>query len=85
MYAKIQNKSSGGLQLWVKWPFQTIFQSAILGHFQERGRKKREMIGERKKSKTTPPAPTASTVGPCPTGRSKISRDAPELNAPISP
>ena len=34
----------------------------------ERGRKKREVIDERKKMSKQPlPAPTASTVGPCPT------------------
>ena len=31
------------------------------------GRKEKRMIDERKNIKTTPPAPTASTVGPCPT------------------
>ena len=33
----------------------------------ERGTKKREMIGERKIYPNNPPAPTASTVSPCPT------------------
>ena len=48
-------------------PFQTVFQS-ILGLLPERGRKKREMIEEKKcLDIEPPPAPTASTVGPCPT------------------
>ena len=42
-------------------------QQSISGRLPERGRKKREMIDERKNVQTTPPAPTASTVGPCPT------------------
>ena len=33
----------------------------------QRGRKKREKIEERKMSKQTQPAPTASARGPCPT------------------
>ena len=33
----------------------------------QRERKKREMIDEGKNDPTTPPAPTASVVGPCPT------------------
>ena len=38
-----------------------------------RGRKKREKIDERKNVQTSPPAPTASAIGPCPT-ISQISR-----------
>ena len=47
-------------------PFETVFQS-ISGHLPERGRKKREVIDERKNVQTTPPAPPARAVGPCPT------------------
>ena len=36
-------------------------------HPQKRGRKRREMIDESINVHTTPPAPTASAVGPCPT------------------
>ena len=43
-----------------------MFQS-ISGRLPERGRKKRESIDERKNVQTTPPEPTASTIGPCPT------------------
>ena len=39
-----------GWLFWAQWPFQTVFQS-ISGRLPERGRKKREMIDERKKSK----------------------------------
>ena len=41
---------------------ETVFQSIL-----ERGKKKKEMKDERKMSKQPPPAPTASTVDPCPT------------------
>ena len=37
------------------------------GRLPERGRRKIEMIDERKMTKQPPPAPTASAVGPCPT------------------
>ena len=47
-------------------PFETVFQS-ISGCLPERGRKKREMIDESENVQITPPAPTASAVGPCPT------------------
>ena len=43
-------------------PFETVFQS-ISGRIPERGRKRREMIDERKISKQTPPVPTASAKG----------------------
>ena len=33
----------------------------------QRGRKKREKIGEREMSKQPQPVPTASAIGPCPT------------------
>ena len=45
----------------------TYKKSSISGRLPERGRKKREMIDERKMSKQPPPAPTASAVGTCPT------------------
>ena len=45
---------------------ETVFQS-ISNRLHEEGRKKREMIDERKNVQTTPPAPTVSAVGPCPT------------------
>ena len=55
-----------GWLFWTYRPFETVFQS-ISGRLPERGRNKREMIDERKKNvQTTPPAPTASAVGPCP-------------------
>ena len=45
----------------------TVFQS-ISGRAPERGRKKKQiMIDESKNVQTTPPAPTASVIGPCPT------------------
>ena len=61
-------KCGGGIGwlIWVKWPFETVFQS-ISGRLPERGRKRRERIEASKNVKTTPPAPYASTVGPCPT------------------
>ena len=46
--------------------FETVFQS-ISGRLRERGRRKRELIDERKMSTQPPPAPTASVVDPCPT------------------
>ena len=59
--------SIGRLVVWALRPFETVFQS-ISDRLPERGRKKkREMIDERKMSKPVPPAPTAGTVGPCPT------------------
>ena len=54
---------------WLFWALrhsETVFQS-ISGRLPERGRKRREMIDEGKMSKQPPPAPTASTIGPCPT------------------
>ena len=33
----------------------------------QRGRKKRQKIDKRKNVQTSPPAPTASAIGPCPT------------------
>ena len=47
-------------------PFETVFQS-ISRHLPERGRKRKEKIDESKNVQTTPAAPTASAVGPCPT------------------
>ena len=47
-------------------PFETVFQS-ISGRLPKRGRKRRERIDESKNVQTTPPAPTARAVGPCPT------------------
>ena len=55
-----------GWLFWAYRSFETIFQS-ISGRLPERRRKKTEMIDERKNVHTTPPAPTASAVGPCPT------------------
>ena len=60
-----------GWLFWAWWPFETVFQY-ISGRLPETGRKKREMIDERKNVQTTthtpPPfAPTGSAVGPCPT------------------
>ena len=43
-----------------------VFQSISDG-LPKKGRRKREMTDERKNVQTTPPAPTASVVGPCPT------------------
>ena len=40
---------------------------SISGRLPKRGRKKRERIDESKNVQTTPPAPTARAVGPCPT------------------
>ena len=51
---------------WVYRPFETVFQS-ISGRLPKRGRKRKERIDESKNVQTTPPAPTASAVGPCPT------------------
>ena len=47
-------------------PLGTVFQS-ISGRLPERGRKRREKIEESKTVQTTPPAPIASAIGPCPT------------------
>ena len=55
-----------GWLFWVSRPFETVFQSKS-GRLPERGRKKREMIDERKIFKQPPPASTASAVSPCPT------------------
>ena len=55
-----------GWLFWVKRPFERVFQS-LSGRPPKRGRKKREKIDERKNVQTTPPAPTASATGPCPT------------------
>ena len=45
--------------------FETVFLS-ISSRLPERGRKESDMIDERKKCQNNhPPAPTASTVGPC--------------------
>ena len=46
--------------------FETVFQS-ISGRPPKRGRKGKERIDESKNVQTTPPAPTATAVGPCPT------------------
>ena len=54
-----------GWVLGAKWPFETVVQS-ISRRLPER-EKKREMIDERRNVQTTPPAPTASASGPCPT------------------
>ena len=51
---------------WVLRPFETVFQS-ISGRLPKRGRKRKERIDESKNVQTTPPAPTANAVGPCPT------------------
>ena len=61
-----ENFHVGWLASWLVVLGLTAFQS-ISGRQRERGRKKREMIKERKNAQTTPPASTASTVGPCPT------------------
>ena len=58
---------------WVKRPFETVFQS-ISGRLPERGRKKREMIDERKNVQTTPTAPSASAIGLCPTNIKIVGR-----------
>ena len=42
-----------GWLVWAKRPFETVFQS-ISGRLPERGRKKREVIDERKNVQTTP-------------------------------
>ena len=55
-----------GRLFWVYRPFETVFQS-ISGRLPKRGRKRRERIDESKNVQTTPPAPTASAIGPCPT------------------
>ena len=47
-------------------PIETIFQS-ISGRLPKRGRSRGERIDESKNVQTTPPAPTASAIGPCPT------------------
>ena len=44
-----------GWLFWAKRPFETVFQS-MSGRLQERVRKKREKIEERKMSKQLPPA-----------------------------
>ena len=46
--------------------FETVYQS-IFSPLTERGRKNRNMIGERKMSEQPPSTLTESTVGPCPT------------------
>ena len=51
---------------WAWRPFETVFQS-ISGRLPKRGRERRERIDESKNVQTTPPAPTARAVGPCPT------------------
>ena len=51
---------------WVQRPFEAVFQS-ISGPLPKRGRKRKERIDESKNVQTTPPAPTASAVGPYPT------------------
>ena len=62
----IQQQRVGWL-FWIYRPFETIFQS-ISDRLPERGRKKREVIDERKNVQTTlPSAPIASAIGPCPT------------------
>ena len=70
MYTCVKNNKNitvGWLVVLDLTAIETVFQS-ISGRLPERGRKKREMIDERKKtSKQPPPAPTASAVGPCPT------------------
>ena len=55
-----------GWLFWLTGPFQTVFQS-ISGRLPKRGRKRREKIEESKNVQTTPPTPTANTIGPCPT------------------
>ena len=55
-----------GWLFWVKRPFKTVFQS-ISGRLPKRGRGRRERIEESKNVQTTPTAPTASAIGPCPT------------------
>ena len=55
------------LVVWLCWgcrPFET-YCSLYRAVSQREGDRKREMIDERKNVQTTPPAPTASTVGPC--------------------
>ena len=42
-----------GWLFWIKRPFETVFQS-ISGRLTKRGRKKRELIDERKNVQTTP-------------------------------
>ena len=66
-FVPLQNAYNRWLVGWLAvLGFQTVFQS-ISGRLPERGRKKRETIDERKNVQATPIAPTASTVGPCPT------------------
>ena len=54
------------LKYCLKGPLNPKTTTTISGRLPERGRKKRGVIDERKNVQTTPPAPTASTIGPCP-------------------
>ena len=56
----------GWLVVLVERPFETVFQS-ISDRLPKRRRKRGERIDESKNVQITPSAPTASTVGPCPT------------------
>ena len=51
---------------WAQQPFETVFQS-ISGSLPERGRKKREMIVERKNVQTTPTCSYCKCRSPFPT------------------
>ena len=53
----------------VGWFGLTALSDSLLVYIvpSHREGEKREMIGEREKSKQPPPTPTASTVTPCPT------------------
>ena len=64
--SSVRRKLLVGWLFWALRLFETIFQS-ISGRLSERGRQKRIVIDERKMSKQSPPARTASTIGPCPT------------------
>ena len=64
-----ESKMLVGWLFWALRPFETVFQS-VSGRLPERGRKKREVDDEMmrdKMSKQPPSAPTASTIGSCPT------------------
>ena len=53
--------------LWTIFSTPSYLELCISGRLPERVRKRRERVEESKNVQTTPPAPTASTKGPCPT------------------
>ena len=53
---------------WLFWGLTALSDSiSVYTGLPEKGRKRREIIDERKMSKQPPPTPTARPVGPCPT------------------